>query len=441
MDFLKVKRFPKFTKSKGKEEPDPENSKSPPEGSKEEITDSFPKSTDIDPNVEAEDDDDDDDFITNEVKKRLKELRKNTFMVLIPEEEPDAEEEEEEEEEETSSSEWRESEVEDGYPWCGFDTLYDKYCERMLFFDKMIAQQLQEAGSQDISSRSPRSASKKLAMTIRNLSFKKRDELQDDREHLHHSQEDPYQNLETAYVAHISLSWEALHCQYMQLSQRVSSQPENPTSYCYAAQAFQQFQVLLQRFIENEPFEQGSRVEVYARSRTSLPRLLQIPSFQGLNHKGTKDDYFDSPILAPELIKIMEDSILTFCQFLKMDKKKSGSSLNLFGGHDQLASSLHQVQSSLDKKEIRVKELSKKKKGWKKKSWPTTPEEVDLLFALIDIKVISRVMRMAKISKEQLLCFFCSSSRLSNLGFCAFDSYQEGAKEEEFSPQTYHKVL
>lgn len=54
-------------------------------------------------------------------------------------------------------------------------------------------------------------------------------------------------------------------------------------------------------------------------------------------------------------------------------------------------------------KEIRVKELCKKKKGWRKKSWPTTTEEVELLFALIDIKVISRVMRMAKISKEQLL--------------------------------------
>lgn len=399
-----MKRFPRFGKSKSKEESDPENSKSPPEGSKEELADSLPKAADVDPNVEAEDEeDDDDDFITNEVKRRLKELRKNSFMVLIPEEEPNLEDEEEEEEE-TSSSEWRESEVEDGYPWCGFDTLYDKYCERMLFFDKMIVQQLREAGSQDILSPSPRSASKKLAMTIRNLSFKRRDEHQDDREHLQHPQdEDPYHNLETAYVAHISLSWEALHCQYMQLSQRVSSQPENPTSYCYAAQAFQQFQVLLQRFIENEPFEQGSRVEIYARSRTSLPRLLQIPSFQGLDHKVRKDDGFDQPILAPDLIKIIEDSILTFRQFLKMDKKKSGSSLNLFGSHDQLASSLHQVQSSLDKKEIRVKELCKKKKGWRKKSWPTTTEEVELLFALIDIKVISRVMRMAKISKEQLL--------------------------------------
>ena len=54
-------------------------------------------------------------------------------------------------------------------------------------------------------------------------------------------------------------------------------------------------------------------------------------------------------------------------------------------------------------KEIKVKELFKKKQGWKKKTWPATMEEVDLLFALIDIKVISRVLRAAQLTKEQLL--------------------------------------
>lgn len=53
-------------------------------------------------------------------------------------------------------------------------------------------------------------------------------------------------------------------------------------------------------------------------------------------------------------------------------------------------------------KEIKVKELSKKK-SWKKKSWPSSPSQVELLLGLIDIKVVSRVLRMARISKEQLL--------------------------------------
>jgi hypothetical protein len=86
------------------------------------------KSANADHVAEAEDDDD--DFITNEVKRRLKELRRNGFMVLIPEDESCAEEEEEGE---TSSIEWRDVEAEETRQWwCGFDAVYDKYCERML---------------------------------------------------------------------------------------------------------------------------------------------------------------------------------------------------------------------------------------------------------------------------------------------------------------------
>ena len=121
----------------------------PMEETKKEGRDDLPKANAADSSREIEEDDDDDDFFTNEVKSRLKELRRKNFMVLIPEEScpEDEEEEEEEDEEEASSGEWRESEVEDRYPWCGFDTLYDKYCERMQFFDKMIIQLKKEHGN------------------------------------------------------------------------------------------------------------------------------------------------------------------------------------------------------------------------------------------------------------------------------------------------------
>jgi hypothetical protein len=90
--------------------------------------DDLSKSANADPVAEAEDDDDD-DFIMNEVKRRLKELRRNSFMVLFPEKESCAEEEEGE----TSSREWRDVEAEEAQQWwCGFDAVYDKYCERML---------------------------------------------------------------------------------------------------------------------------------------------------------------------------------------------------------------------------------------------------------------------------------------------------------------------
>lgn len=51
-----------------------------------------------------------------------------------------------------------------------------------------------------------------------------------------------------------------------------------------------------------------------------------------------------------------------------------------------------------------MKELLKKRKGGRKKSksWPSTEEEVELLLGVIDVKVISRVLRMMRVSKEQL---------------------------------------
>ncbi|KAJ7952078.1 Ribosomal protein L34Ae [Quillaja saponaria] len=402
MDFFKIKKFRKAQR------PGTENEEDKPVTQPEE-----PKNVNdgndlckSDPATEAEDDDDD-DFITNEVKRRLKELRRNSFMVLIPEEEPCPEEEEEEEVGETSSSEWRDVEAEGQQWWRGFDAVFDKYCERMLFFDRMSLQQINEVGKglqyPSTPSPSPRSASKKLTSPLRCLSLKKLEEPDDETEHLQQPENDPYQDIETAYVGQICLTWEALHCQYTQMSQKISCQPENPTCYNQSAQHFQQFQVLLQRFIENEPFEQGQRADIYARTRNLLPKLLQVPNVQGSDQQLTEDDS-DTGVLAPDLIKIIENAILTFHLFLKMDKKKPNGVLNRFGNQNQLATPHQQIQSSLEKKAMKLKEL-RKRKGWKNKSWPQTREDVQLLLGLIDIKVLSRVLRMTRITKEEL--FWC----------------------------------
>lgn len=39
--------------------------------------------------------------------------------------------------------------------------------------------------------------------------------------------------------------------------------------------------MLLQRYIENEPYEHGKRPEVYARMRSLAPKLLQVPEYRG----------------------------------------------------------------------------------------------------------------------------------------------------------------
>lgn len=131
--------------------------------------------------------------------------------------------------------------------------------------------------------------------------MKKIEEPEDETEHLQQLQIDPYHDIETAYVAQICLAWEALHCQYTQLTQKILCQPENPTCYNHSAQLYQQFQVLLQRYIENEPFEQGLRPEIYARARKFLPKLLQVPNAKGkiLLHKSITNwiiSFFDGSI-------------------------------------------------------------------------------------------------------------------------------------------------
>ncbi|XP_023765379.1 uncharacterized protein LOC111913900 [Lactuca sativa] len=418
MEFLKMRKFRKAHKPNPEKESDNNPVPVPgPEEPKKDNDDDLGKSATADVDNATEADEDDDDFIMNEVKRRLKELRRNSFMVLIPEETcPEEEEPEEEEEDEgqASSNEWRDVEAEGRQLWSCFGAFYDKYCERMLFFDRLTTQLLKEIGSLNPSTPSPRSVSKKLTSPLRCLSLKKFEPPEDETEHLQQQPEnDPYLDLETAYVSQLCLTWEALHCQYSQLSQ---IQSENSKCYNHSAQQFQQFQVLLQRFIENEPFERGLRPEVYGQTRNSLSKLLQVPNILGQDRKEMTEEESEMVVEASDLLRIIETSILTFQLFIKMDKKKSNGVRNLFGGQNQMVTPVQQVQASLEKKKVKLKELWKKRKGGKKNQWPGTQEEVELLLGVIDVKVINRVLRMVKISKDQL---FWSEEKMKKLDLSA----------------------
>ncbi|XP_038898126.1 uncharacterized protein LOC120085908 isoform X2 [Benincasa hispida] len=351
--------------------------------------------------AEVEAEEDEEDFIMEEVKRRLKELRRNSFMVLIPEEEEEEEEEEGEEEGEVGEGdpEWRDVEAEGRQWWGGFGAVYDDYCERMFFFDRMSIRSGPESTSR-------RSASKKSASPLRCLSLKRIEEPEDEMEDVDPSLTliDSNYHIETAYVAHICLSWEALHCQYTQLNHLISCQPQNSTThYNLTAQLFQQFQVLLQRFIENEPFQQGLRPTIYARTRRTFPKMLHVPNIQASDPNGVQEQESDSLILAPDLLLIIEASIFTFHRFLKMEKKTSNSASLSFQNHTQDAALLARVRSSLDKKKTKLKEVRKKSRGWKQKTCPQTYEDMQLLFGIVDIKIISRLVKMSRITKEQLL--------------------------------------
>lgn len=93
-----------------------------------------------------------------------------------------------------------------------------------------------------------------------------------------------YIDLEMVYVGQLCLSWEFLQWEYEKALKLWESDQYRLLRFNEVAGEFQQFQVLLQRFIENEPF-QGPRVENYARNRCAMRNLLQVPVIRGENFK------------------------------------------------------------------------------------------------------------------------------------------------------------
>lgn len=87
-------------------------------------------------------------------------------------------------------------------------------------------------------------------------------------------------DLEMVYVGQMCLSWEFIQWQYEKALDLWESEPHGLHHYNEVAGEFQQFQVLLQRFLENEAFE-GPRVENYVKHRCIARNLLQVPVIRG----------------------------------------------------------------------------------------------------------------------------------------------------------------
>ncbi|GKC71653.1 ribosomal protein L34Ae protein [Tanacetum coccineum] len=112
-----------------------------------------------------------------------------------------------------------------------------------------------------------------------------------------------YHELEAAYVAQICLTWEALNWNYNYFQQlRASRRESDPGCPAYIAQQFQQFQVVLQRYIENEPYQNGRRPIVFARMRSIAPKLLQVPEYRDSDDE-KKDEYLGSRISSESFLK------------------------------------------------------------------------------------------------------------------------------------------
>lgn len=92
-----------------------------------------------------------------------------------------------------------------------------------------------------------------------------------------------HRDLELVYVCQICLSWEILCWQHEKIQEMKKYDSQWPRRYNIVAGDFQFFQVLIQRFVEDEPFHQDhNRVQYYVNNRSLIRNLLQVPIIKGI---------------------------------------------------------------------------------------------------------------------------------------------------------------
>lgn len=223
-----------------------------------------------------------------------------------------------------------------------------------------------------------------------------------------------YSDLEMVYVGQLCLSWEFLQWEYEKALKLWESDQYGLLRFNEVAGEFQQFQVLLQRFIENEPF-QGPRVENYARNRCAMRNLLQVPVIREDNAKDKrkfrKREGDKDAITSDMLVEILEESIRTIWRFIRADKDASSLALkslreNQVELQDPSDSGLLvEIQTDLQKKEKRLRELLRSGscilKKFKKHDEDGT-DQVLYFFSQVDMKLVWRVLNMSRITTDQL---------------------------------------
>ncbi|XP_057810844.1 uncharacterized protein LOC131025208 [Salvia miltiorrhiza] len=224
-------------------------------------------------------------------------------------------------------------------------------------------------------------------------------------------------DLEVVYVGQICLSWEILwwlDARAWELLEHGGG--EGRRSYNRAAEEFQQFQVLLQRFMEDEPF-QGRRNDNYVRTRCALRSFLQVPTIKDDCGKMSKE--LEGDVITLEMLMgIISETMVIFQDFVFGDKKVMTNSGGLMAKLDDVQQHglLLDVVSSLDKKGRRMKEVMRGQTCIVRKMRKHEERGLDreMAAAQVDLRLVSRVLNMSRLSGDQLV--WCQK-KLNNIDF------------------------
>nr|XP_011468371.1 PREDICTED: uncharacterized protein LOC105352578 [Fragaria vesca subsp. vesca] len=227
-----------------------------------------------------------------------------------------------------------------------------------------------------------------------------------------------HSELEKIYVGQLCLSWEFLQWQY---EKALEYAPNRIHSYNEVAEELQQFQVLLQRFVEDEHF-QGQRVENYVKSRYAMHKLLQVPEIR----EDRLEEGKEGNEVTTNIVETLRESIRTIWRFIRADKNANITTAcqkrSLPSGLDPEL--LKQIQADLRTKERMLKELNRSQnriiKRFRKHEEEGEEDEESAdhghlsFFSRVDIRLVSRVLNMSTITQDQLV--WCQS-KLSKIHF------------------------
>ncbi|KAG2702365.1 hypothetical protein I3843_06G079200 [Carya illinoinensis] len=221
---------------------------------------------------------------------------------------------------------------------------------------------------------------------------------------MHKVNEELQRDLELVYVGQVCLSWEILHWQHGKAQELQEYDSQGLHRYNQVAGDFQLFQVLLQRFIENEPF-QGPRVHNYVSNRCVLRNLLQVPVIRDdcVKHRRvTREEEEEDAISSGMIAEIIEESRRMFWQFLRADKDAGNMVPNgpqknhVTLQNDADSAFLMHIRADLQKKERKLKDIQKSGNCIVKRFQKHHNEKLDhsLLVAQVELRRMYKLMRV-----------------------------------------------
>ncbi|KAL4392274.1 hypothetical protein AHAS_Ahas03G0328700 [Arachis hypogaea] len=377
-----------------------------------------------DDDEDEDDDDDEDDELLQQLKMEMRIAKQGGLATIL---------EEEEEEEKQEKTESPSKAIEDLKPLkiedkkveykdhiLQIQKVYKSYAEKMRKLDVLNDQtmhaigllQLKDPPKLFIMAKSTVKGGK--ALVSHNL-WPRKAEKQTSDPMLKFVQE-LHRDLELVYVGQVCLTWEILCWQHNKAKELQQHDSPWPHRYNLVAGEFQLFQVLVERFLENEPF-QGPRIQNYVKNRCVVRNLLHVPAIKDDNRKDkkiTKWGEEEDAIASGKLLEIIKESMQVFWEFVRADKdyenvipKVSKKRIGNDVSDPEISDLLVDIRAQLQKKEKKLKDIVRSgscivRKFQKNKNEDQIQVDHEQFLAQTGLRLISRVVNMKRLRKDQL---------------------------------------